>query len=133
MKLFDAKKVQQPTQTTNTRRQVKQKMPKYPTIDYSLFSESEKDVAALIYRRRLQVLVHSCIYYLLDTNLIPDKTFDYFSNDLARLQNEYPKIAERICYADVFRGWIGGSGAFLPYADAWVLSKAKHLIELEAK
>ena len=84
-------------------------------------------VAELIRRRRLQMLVHSCIYYELNGNLIPD---DVWSKWAFELQQKYPEEAE---FADWFRGWDGSTGAFLPLRDPWVLRKAQYLMKLEAQ
>lgn len=129
MKLFNAPKQQEEVKQP-TRRSLRT-IPNNPSIDYSIFSDSEYEIAELIHRRRLQVLVHSCIYYHFDKNLITDAMYDFFSNDLARLQSQHPHIASKICYADAFKNWGGGSGAYLPYTDPWVIAKAESLIRLE--
>ena len=40
---------------------------------YDLFSGNELQVAEKIQQRRLQLLIHSCIYYEFNQNLISDK------------------------------------------------------------
>lgn len=132
MPLFKAQRVEPPKPVSRRQLPKKPAMPAYPSIDIEQFAESEREIATLIYRRRLQILVHSCIYYEFDTNLITDATYDTWGHELARLQRQYPSISERLCYADVFRNWSGGTGAFLPYKDPWVMSKAERLIR-EAK
>lgn len=83
-----------------------------------------------IKRRRLQLLVHSCIYYELNQNLISDSTFDRWSVELLELQTKYPKIAEQVCWHQAFKDWDASTGAFLPIRDSWVLSKAVHLLNM---
>ena len=39
---------------------------------------------------RRQILVHSCIYYVLDNNVISDKKYDTLSSNLVKLQQENP-------------------------------------------
>ena len=88
------------------------------------------DVAELIKRRRLQLLVHSCIYYGMDKNLIDDHTFDKWSDELVQLQSEYPDISKQVEWYEAFKDWDGSTGAFLPLDDTWVISKAKSLISI---
>lgn len=82
----------------------------------------------LIKRRRLQLLVHSCIYYRLNDNIITDHTFDMWSVELVNLQKQYPEEAAKVCYADAFKDWDGSTGAFLPLTDPWVVNKAEQLL-----
>lgn len=95
---------------------------KTPTVDPA--------IAERIKRRRLQLLVHSCIYYELNQNLISDSTFDRWSVELFELQTKYPKIAEQVCWHQAFKDWDASTGAFLPIRDSWVLSKAVHLLNM---
>lgn len=82
----------------------------------------------LIKRRRLQLLVHSCIYYRLNDNIITDHTFDMWSVELVNLQKQYPAEAAKTCYADAFKDWDGSTGAFLPLTDPWVVNRAMSLL-----
>lgn len=43
---------------------------------FSIGKVSDPKTEELIKRRRLQILIHSCIYYYLDSNLISDQQFD---------------------------------------------------------
>lgn len=43
--------------------------------------------------------------------------------ELAKLQNDYPNIASRICYTEAFDDWTGITGFDLP-RDEWVMKKA---------
>ena len=94
---------------------------------------TNEEVAALIKRRRLQLLIHSCIYYGMDTNLIDDSTFDKWSAELVKLQAEYPEISKQVEWYDAFKDWDGSTGAFLPLNDTWVISKAKYLISISKR
>lgn len=44
------------------------------------------EILALINRRRRQILVHSFLYYRMNTSIIPDSTYDEWARDLAELQ-----------------------------------------------
>ena len=94
---------------------------------YDLFTGEELEIAELIQQRRLQLLVHSCIYYHLNTNIISDKKWDEWAKELKTLQEQYPDIAKQIMWYDAFKDWDASTGAFLPIKDEWVLRKA-HLI-----
>lgn len=87
-------------------------------------------VAELIKRRRLQLLIHSCIYYRMDNNIIDDHTFDRWSDELVKLQNEYPDISERVEWYDAFRDWDASTGAFLPINHPWVIGHAEYLLKI---
>lgn len=98
---------------------------------YDLFTGEELEIAELIQQRRLQLLVHSCIYYHLNTNIISDKKWDEWARELKTLQEQYPDIAKQIMWYDAFKDWDASTGAFLPIKDEWVLRKA-HLISGKA-
>ena len=46
------------------------------------FPNPTDPTAELIKRRRLQILVHSCVYYLMDDNLVSDEQFDSWAKEL---------------------------------------------------
>lgn len=84
-------------------------------------------VRSLILRRRLQILVHSCLYYRLDTSLIPDKLWQTWSQELVELQNKYPQIAERVQYHKAFKDFDGNTGYHLPITNPEIMEKALQL------
>ena len=88
------------------------------------------EVRSLILRRRLQILVHSCIYYELNDNIIPDSTWSAWAEELVKLQKQYPKIAERVDYAKEFKDFDGSTGFNLPTRNPEVMSKARYLLKL---
>lgn len=90
----------------------------------------EQKICDLIQRRRLQLLVHSCIYYEMDRNIIPDKTWDKWARELVELQSKYPEESESVIWYDAFKDWDASTGAFLPLKDTWVVSKAKYLLKI---
>lgn len=87
-------------------------------------------VAELIKRRRLQLLVHSCIYYRLNDNIIDDHTFDRWSDELVKLQTDYPDISKQVEWYEAFKDWDGSTGAFLPINDPWVVGHAEYLLKI---
>jgi len=82
---------------------------------YDIFSGTDLQIAEKIQRRRLQMLVHSYIYYDLNNNLISDATWSSWAVELAQLQKDYPEIEKRVPYREGFEEWDGSTGAFLPY------------------
>lgn len=92
---------------------------------YELFSGQELEIAEKIQQRRLQILVHSCIYYELNMSTISDKQWDAFARELVSLQKQYPSIAEQVIWADEFRDFDASTGFNLPLKDEWVMQKAR--------
>lgn len=101
-----------------------------PFIQVGQYTDEELPIAELIQRRRLQILIHSKLYYDMDTNLITDKQFDEWGKELVQLQRDNPNIAKRICFAEAFKDWDGSTGAFLPLQDPWVIRKAQQLLNI---
>jgi len=90
-------------------------------------------VADKILRRRLQLLVHSCIYYNLDDNIVTDKKWNDWSNELIQLQANYPEISSTVDWYDAFKDWDGSTGAFLPLDNEWVVNTATRLLKNKNK
>jgi|GEM_PF-2262900 len=96
----------------------------FPLADEGLWGSKE---AELIKRRRLQMLVHSCLYYALDENIWSDHQFDAAAKELAQLMTDYPDAySDR--FDEYFKGWDGSSGYHLPHRDPWVFSAAQNLL-----
>lgn len=91
-----------------------------------------QNIACKIKQRRLQMLVHSCIYYALDENIVSDSTWSKWAIELRDLQNMYPQISSEVDYAEYFKDWDGSSGAFLPIHEDWVIQKAKRLLSYKS-
>ena len=88
------------------------------------------EVRSLILRRRLQVLVHSCIYYVFNENIVSDSTWSEWARELAQLQKDYPKIADRVDYAEEFKGFDASTGYHLPTRNIEIMNKAQDLLRL---
>lgn len=88
------------------------------------------EVRSLILKRRLQVLVHSCIYYELNENIIPDNTWSAWAEELAELQKQYPGIAKRVDYAQEFQDFDGSTGFNLPTRNPEIMNKALYLLKI---
>lgn len=93
--------------------------------NYDIFSGHDLEVADKILRLRLRLLVHSCIYYKFDQNIISDMAWDKMAKELVQLQKDYPEISNKVEWYEAFSDWDGSTGAFLPLDDPWVIRKAR--------
>lgn len=94
---------------------------------YELFTGDDLRIAELIQQRRLQILVHSCLYYEMNITKIDDVIWDRWARELRALQEQYPDIAKQVIWYDAFKDWDASTGAFLPIKDSWVMRKALQL------
>lgn len=83
----------------------------------------------LILRRRLQVLVHSCLYYYFDHSLVSDRQWQSWANELVSLQMKYPSISKRVDYHEAFEGFDGTTGFDLPITNPEIIRKAQQLLK----
>lgn len=95
---------------------------------YELYSGHDLEVAELILRRRLQMLVHSYLYYDRNTNLIEDRQFDMIGRELVKLQADYPEISKNVEYYEAFKNWDASTGFDLPCRDPRIVSIAERLL-----
>ena len=93
-----------------------------------LKSLDKDEIKSLIQRRRLQILVHSCIYYVFGSSLISDNQWKNWAIELIELQNAHPKIADKVIYAKEFKDFDVSTGYNLPIREEKVISRALHLI-----
>ena len=95
--------------------------------------QEKEQIAELIKRRRLQLLIHSCIYYEYNTNLVSDNQWATWAIELEELQVKYPKIAEQVIWAEAFKDFDHSTGYNLPTRDPWVMGRAKWIMECAEK
>ena len=88
-----------------------------------------KKAYAKIQQRRLQMLVHSYIYYELNENIISDATWSRWAKELEKLQKKYPKTSKKVPYHEQFKNWDGSSGAFLDFDDK-IIGTANYLLDM---
>ena len=63
----------------------------------NLFEQNNiDDIKSEMLRRRKQILVHSCLYYQFNTNLIEDWQYDKIARRLAELQIAHPEISNNL-------------------------------------
>jgi hypothetical protein len=97
-------------------------------------SEDRQKVAELINRRRHQVLVHSFLYYRMNTSIVSDTQYDGWARELAELQEKYPDIAAEVDYAEYFKDFGESVTGFdLPLHLPEVEQKARRVLYLHEK
>lgn len=99
---------------------------------FDAIEQSEEDVISLINRRRRQILVHSCLYYRLDENIIGDYTYDKWAKELANLHKNNLHLLDKCIYNQYFGdfGLDGNcSGYALPHHLPEIVNKALQLLE----
>lgn len=97
---------------------------------YELFTGEDLEIAELIQQRRYQMLVHSCIYYVMSCSVVSDKQWDEWARELQKLQTEYPDISQQITLYEYFKDWDASTGEFLPIKEPWVLDLANRVLKL---
>jgi len=76
------------------------------------------------------MLIHSYIYYRLDTNIVSDHQWQRWADELTTLQKD---LCEDLDFYDrEFKDWDGSTGFHLPH-DEYVSSKANRLLYLNKK
>lgn len=89
---------------------------------------TDNQIAELIKQRRLQILVHSCIYYEFNESIVDDATWTKWAVELEQLQAAYPDIAMQVEWAAEFKDFNHSTGYNLPLQNEWVVSKAIQLM-----
>ena len=94
------------------------------------FFDDKQTIKEKIKQRRAQMLIHSCIYYELDSNIVDDHKWQEWAEELDVLQKENPDCLNLGFYDKHFLDWDGTTGAHLPHRHPWVYNKAKYVIWL---
>lgn len=87
-------------------------------------------IPALIRQRRAQMLVHSCIYYEMNDNIVSDDLWQAWADELEDLQKNHPEHTKIGFFDEVFLDWDGSTGSHLPHRHPWVYQKASYILEL---
>lgn len=97
---------------------------------YDIFQGEELKIAEKIQQRRLQMLVHSYLYYERDTTVIPDFQWAAWGKELVKLTNSYPAIAEKVPYGEGFEDFDASTGFTLPYNKPNIITTACRLANI---
>lgn len=103
-------------------------MKEYLIKNYEIFKGKDLEIADRIQRLRYMILVHSCLYYKLHTNLVEDYQWDRWARELVALQNDYPQISNKVMLYDYFADFDGSTGFDLPIDEPWVIRIAQRLL-----
>lgn len=88
-------------------------------------------IREFIHRRRLQMIIHSVIYYRLDENLISDHTWQLWANQLAEVQRQYKTLTCIAFHDELFEDWDGSTGNHLCLSEYY--SQAEKLIAISKR
>ena len=100
---------------------------------YEMFNSEELKIAEKIQQRRLQMIVHSAIYYILNDNIVSDSKWSQWGRELKDLQEKYPDIANKVIFAGAFKDWDASTGFNLPIHDDWVTKRAIQLLNSKSR
>lgn len=100
---------------------------------YEIFAGENLKIAEKIQQRRYQMLVHSCIYYALNQNIITDAQWNTWAIELRDLQKQYPDISKKVTLYEYFKDWDASTGAFLPIELNWVMEIAHKLLNIHQR
>ena len=85
--------------------------------------------AGKILRLRKQILIHSCIYYVLNDSVISDYDWSQKAKELCALQDEYPDISKEVPWYEAFKDFDPSTGYNLPIRDPYVIDEAQWILE----
>lgn len=98
-------------------------------------NENQNAIKEIIQRRRLQILVHSYIYYRLNDMVVPNATFDHWARELIDLQKKYPELCKEVALYDIFADFDSiGCASMLPLdGDEKLAKRAQQLLDQHTK
>jgi NAD-dependent DNA ligase len=85
-------------------------------------------IKSLITRRRRQILVHSFLYYRMNTSIISDGQYDTWARELMQLQRDYPEIASECPEAESFADYNETTSGFNLPLHGWVQTVAERVL-----
>lgn len=92
------------------------------------------EIKELINRRRRQILIHSCIYYRLNSSIWTDSQYDEKARELQKFQQQHPDIAAECDFHDAFKDFTESTTGFnLPIHNPDIVRKAQRLLEYHQK
>lgn len=91
-----------------------------------------EEIIELIGRRRRQIIIHSVLYYKLDSPLVEDHVFDKWCRELVELQSKYPQESAVAPFSKEFEDFNGSTGFHLAGYE-WGLNKALQLLRIHDK
>ena len=89
----------------------------------------DRPIQEVINQRRRQLIIHSVLYYRMNTSIVDDHTFDRWSRELVDLQRAYPKDSSEAPFSEEFEDFDGSTGFHLA-AIPWGHDKAQQLLKV---
>ena len=77
------------------------------------------------------LLIHSYLYYVLDSAIVTDHQWQGWADELVNLQAS-GRYNDTDCYDAAFSDWDASTGYHLP-RDAWIAEKALYVLRLHEK
>ena len=94
---------------------------------------NDDEIKTKIRQRRAQMLIHSCIYYEMDDNIVSDHRWQTWADELEQLQKDNPHCCTINFFDREFANWNGATGNHLPHRHPWVFSKANYIVMIHRK
>lgn len=89
------------------------------------------EIKELMNRRMRGILIHACLYYTFNYNIISDAEYDKRGLELMELIKKYPQHLDELEFGSDFKNYIDCPSAFnLNYRDPRILNRAYHLMLL---
>lgn len=92
----------------------------------------DRPIIEVINQRRRQIIVHSVLYYRMNTNIVSDHDFDRWCNELVSLQLTYPTESKEGVFYEEFKDFDGTTGFHLS-DNVWGIGKAQQLLQYHRK
>lgn len=92
-----------------------------------------EQILELMNRRRRQILVHSCLYYRFNENIISDHTYDMWCKELAELQIKHPEVSKQGVYYEFYKDFDGSTGFDLPIHNTEIINTASRILNTHKK
>lgn len=77
------------------------------------------------------MLIHSCLYYEMDSEIVTDDKWQQWANELTELQNNHPDCKTIGFYDREFGDWDGSTGMHLPHRNPWVYGMALKILKYD--
>jgi len=94
---------------------------------------AKQTILEKINQRERQLMVHCCLYYAMNTNIIDDDMYDKFSFDLADLIKKYPDDFKKSAYYKDFLEFNPSTGLGIKYRKPEIIKLAYHLKKYHEK
>jgi hypothetical protein len=99
------------------------------SLDSFFATPNDEEIISKIRQRRAQMLVHSRLYYEMNTSIVSDHKWQEWADELEALQKAHPDCCKMDFFDSDFSDWTGATGNHLPLLHPWVSDKAEWLLK----